>query len=61
MNKFISYQDILINVDEIIYAVINPDTDELEITMKNEKVFMLDKAEDILNSLKRLTQAENQE
>ena len=63
MNKFISYQDILINVDEIIYAIINPGTDELEVKMKNGELFIFDKdkAEDILISLKRITQAENQE
>lgn len=60
MNNFISYEKVLINVDEIMYAEISLETDNLEITMKNGKRFIFDKEVDILNSLERITQAEVQ-
>lgn len=61
MDKFISYQDILINLNEIRYAEIEPGTGNLLITMKDSRVHIFeDKQEDILISIKRLTQAEEQ-
>lgn len=61
MDKFISYQDILINLNEIRYAEIEPGTENLLITMKDSRVHIFeDKQEDILISIKRLTQAEEQ-
>lgn len=61
MDKFISYQDILINLNEIRYAEIEPGTENLLITMKDSRVYIFeDKQEDILTSIKRLTQAEEQ-
>lgn len=61
MDRFISYEDVLINLNEIMYAEINPDSRELVITMKDGRTHnFIDKQEDILNSIKRLTQAEEQ-
>lgn len=61
MDKFISYQDILINLNEIRYAEIEPGTENLLITMKDSRVYIFEnKQEDILTSIKRLTQAEEQ-
>lgn len=61
MDKFISYGDILINLNEIRYAEIDPISGELVITMKDNRVHtFINKQEDILTSIKRLTQAEEQ-
>jgi len=61
MDKFISYEDILINLNEIRYAEIDPISRELVITMKDNRVHtFINKQEDIFTSIKRLTQAEEQ-
>lgn len=61
MDKFISCKDILINLNEISYAEIDPSSEELIITMKDGRAHIfISSQEDILTSIKRLTQAEEQ-